>query len=424
MKRYKKRIYDTILKDKLEITGGVLIEGPKACGKTTTALQLSKSVLHIDEPSKKEQYIKLATYNPEELLLGETPRLIDEWQYTPELWDCARYEIDKRQNAGQFIFTGSAVPINSSKISHSGAGRFSWITMRTMSLFESEDSIGSVSLTSLFNSPNKISGHKPFTLDSLANLICRGGWPNAVNMQGNKSLKLATEYYEAIVRSDINRADGVHKNETRVRNILRSFSRNICGQASIKTIKNDIAVNDSSSADEDTIISYLTALRKIFVIEDMPSWNPNLRSKSAIRTSDTRYYSDSSIGIAALGLGPSDLINDLNTMGLYFENMCVRDLRIYAQALDGNVYHFRDANGLECDSVIHLRNGKYGLVEIKLGGDEQINEAAKNLKRLKNKIDTQRMNEPSFLMVLVGMQDFPYRREDGIYVVPITCLKH
>ncbi len=423
MKEYKSRMVDEILKDKLEAKSAVLIEGPKWCGKTTTALQVTKSVIRIDEPGKMNENIQLSQIDPSLLLQGATPRLIDEWQIAPKIWDAVRYEADNRKDLGQFILTGSAVPIETKEIAHSGAGRFTWLTMRTMSLYESQDSSGEVSLKDLFETPDKIRGISNADINKIAYLICRGGWPRTIGMKEKIALMQAFDYYDAVVRSDINRADNVEKNPERVKRLMKSLARHQGQQVAIAAIKADMIANDIDTLDEDTISSYINALKKIFVVEDMPAWNPNLRSKTAIRSSDTRYYTDASIATAALGAGPQDLIQDLNTLGLLFETMCVRDLRVYAEKLNGSVYHYRDASGLECDTVVHLRNGHYGLAEIKLGGEKLIEEGVVNLKTLRDKIDTTKMPNPSFMMIIVGVGNYAYRREDGIYIVPITCLK-
>lgn len=424
MKEYRARIVDDMLKDKLESKGAVVIEGPKWCGKTTTAMQVAGSILRMDEPSKRETNIQMSEIDPGRLLKGKAPRLIDEWQIAPKLWDAARYEVDTRGEEGQFILTGSAVPIESREITHSGTGRFTWLMMRPMSLFESGDSTGEVSLNQLFENPNVIDGMNNLSIEKLAFLICRGGWPHAVGMKEKPALLQAEDYYEAVIKSDINRADGVSKNPERVKRLMRSFARNQGTQISNTMLRDDIISNDTESLNEDTIASYINALKNIFVVEDMPAWNPNLRSKTSIRTSDTRYYVDPSIAIAALGIGPKDLTNDLNTMGLLFETLCVRDLRVYAESIGGNVLHYRDKSGLECDTVIHLKNGRYGLAEIKLGGQKFIEDAAENLKSLSNKIDTSKMPAPSFLMIVIGIGEFAYKREDGIFIVPIGCLKN
>lgn len=424
MKKYNNRIVDSILQDKLEAKGAVLIEGPKWCGKTTTASQKAASILHMDNPTEKDQNLSLVKLNPLRLLKGAVPRLIDEWQIAPTLWDSIRYEVDQRGEMGQFILTGSAVPADTKEMNHSGTGRFSWLMMRTMSLYESKESTGEISLKELFDENTNVDGENPNNIEKLAFLICRGGWPGAIDLKEKPALQQAFDYLDGVAKSDINRADEIEKNEERVRRIMRSLARNQGSQTPTTVIANDILANDSSSVNEDTVQTYIKALKKIFVIEDMPAWNPNLRSKSAIRTSDTRYYVDPSIASASLGLGPDDLLNDLNTFGLLFETMCVRDLRIFAESINGSVYHYRDNTGLECDAVIHLRNGKYGLIEIKLGGDDLIEEGAKTLKKLKDCIDTTKMNKPSFLMVLTGIGKYAYKREDGVLVIPIGVLKN
>ncbi len=423
MKEYRKRIQDKILEKKLKGKGAVLIEGPKWCGKTTTAEQISKSVLYMAKPEDKEQNIMLADINPSLLLNGEVPRLIDEWQLAPKLWDAVRFEVDHRGEEGQFILTGSSVPANMESVSHSGTGRFSWLTMRPMSLYESGESTGEISLNDLFSNPNSISAINKLTLDDIAFLCCRGGWPRSIFMENDVALEQAYDYYDAVINSDISRVDGVSRTPMRAKNLMRSYSRNIGTQANNETIKEDMINNDSASLDTDTVLSYVNALKKIFVIEESPAWNPNLRSKIAVRTSDTRYFVDPSIAVASLGLGPKDLINDIRTFGLIFESLCIRDLRVYAEANNGKVYHYRDSSDLECDAVIHLRNGSYGLVEIKLGGDKLIQDGAENLIKLKNKIDTEVMNNPAFMMILTATGNYAYKREDGVFVVPIGCLK-
>ena len=423
MKRYKKRIADEILKRRLQSKGAVLIEGAKWCGKTTTAEQFAASVLYMDDPESVKQNLELAEINPKLLLKGEVPRLIDEWQLAPKIWDAVRYEADHRDEFGQFILTGSAVPASYDEIRHSGTGRFSWLLMRPMSLYESLDSSGEVSLRELFAAPDRIEGRNTHDIYAIAFLVCRGGWPRATDLKGDPALEQAFDYYDAVVKSDISRADNVSRNPERVKRLMRSYARSQGTQTSNAAICKDIANNDSDTINSDTIYSYINALKKIFVVEDMPAWNPNLRSETAIRTSDTRYFVDPSIASASLGVGPQDLIDDLNTFGLLFETMCVRDLKVYADALNGNVYHYRDKSGLECDAVVHLRNGSYGLIEIKLGGERAIEEGAKNLKTLSDKIDTTKMKSPSFAAVLTGVGEYAYRRQDGVYVVPVGCLK-
>lgn len=424
MKDYKNRIVDQILEKKLKGKGAVLIQGPKWCGKTTTAEQISKSILYMAKSDEKEQNLTMVEINPSLLLQGEVPRLIDEWQIAPKLWDAVRYEIDHRNAEGQFILTGSSVPAKMDDVTHSGTGRFAWLLMRPMSLYESGESTGEVSLKDLFKETKKIEGINNLVLEKIAYLVCRGGWPRAIFMEEEIALEQAYDYYDAIVNRDISEADGISRNPERVKNLMKSYARNMGTQASNDTLRNDMIANDSNSLDTDTVLSYVNALKKIFVVEESPAWNPNLRSKTAIRTSDTRYFIDPSIAVAALGIGPKDLINDLNTFGLLFETLCIRDLRIYAESIKGKVYHYRDASNLECDAVIHLRDGSYGLVEIKIGGDSLINEGAETLKKLESRIDTTKMKNPSFLLVLTAIGKYAYKREDGVYVVPIGCLRN
>ena len=379
----------------------------------------------MDDPDSMEQNLRLAETNIKRLLQGETPRLIDEWQIAPQLWDAIRFETDHRGEDGLFMLTGSAVPADDSKIHHTGTGRFAWLTMRPMTLWESGESTGDVSLGGLFANPDMVDGESRLTMEDLAFSVCRGGWPKSLNKKSEKAaLQQVKEYFEAITRSDISRVDGVSRDEQRAKRLMRSYARLQGTMAPIPTIVEDLKTNEPEGMSDETVVSYIKALKKIFVIEDMAAWNPNLRSKTAIRTSDNRYFVDPSIAAAALGIGPNDLMNDLKTFGLLFETLAVRDLRVYADALDGKVYHYRDKNGLECDAVVHLRNGSYGLIEVKIGGADLINEGAASLKTLSDKIDTTRMKKPSFLMVLTGIGQYAYRRpEDGVLVVPIGCLR-
>lgn len=424
MENYRKRIADDILQKKLRSKGAVLIEGPKWCGKTTTAEQAAKSILYMDEPSSIKQNLARADLDPESLLEGDVPRLIDEWQLAPKLWDAVRFSVDHKRKFGLYILTGSAVPANLDEIHHTGTGRFSWLKMRPMSLYESGESTGDVSLSELFNNEDcLLRGNSKLTLDDIAFLICRGGWPMAIDVPEDVALQQAIDYYDAVVNEDISRIDGARKENAYVKRLMRAYARNQGAQISIDSLLNDLLESESFETSNKTATKYINLLKKIFVIEDMKAWNPNLRSKTAIRTSDTRYFVDPSIATAALGIGPNDLINDLKTMGLLFETMAIRDLRVYADLLDANVYHYRDKNGLECDAVIHCRNGSYGLVEIKLGGDKLIDEGAASLKKLSSKIDTDKMKKPSFLMVLTANSNVAYKRNDGVIVVPVGALK-
>lgn len=423
MKEYKKRIADKLLKYRLEEVGAVLIEGPKWCGKTTTAEQQAKSVLYMADPDQQNTYLEMADLRIKMLLKGDVPRLIDEWQIVPQIWDAVRYEVDHRREEGQFILTGSAVPASTEKIHHTGTGRFAWMTMRPMSLWESEESTGEVSIEQLFKGKTDVEGYNKLKLEDIAFLVCRGGWPSAIGKNPRAALRQAYDYYDAVVKSDVSRVDEVSRNSERTKLLLRSYARSQGGQVSINAIRQDMKDNDDETLAGNTVQNYIGALKKIFVIEDMPAWNPNLRSKTAIRAADTRYFVDPSIAVASLGLGPDDLMNDLETFGLLFETLCVRDLRVYADSVDGSVYHYRDKNGLECDAVLHLRNGSYGLIEIKLGGAQAIEKGVDTLTSLVSKIDTTKMKAPSFLMVLTAVGDYAYQRKDGVYVVPIGCLK-
>lgn len=436
MNGYKNRVADRLLAEKLEAFGAVLIEGPKYCGKTTLASQQAGSILSMADTDTLGQNLALARTNISRLLAGETPRLIDEWQIAPQFWDAVRNEVDKRNEDGQFMLTGSAVPpkpkkdesgniIEEENIHHTGTGRISRLRLRTMSLWESEDSTGDVSLEELFINPDTVDGVSDIDLDRLAYLTCRGGWPKAVLKKSEKAaLAQAFDYYDSVVSNDIKRVDDIDRDEELTKRIMRSYARNQGTQATVGTILADIKSNGDERMSDSTVYSYIKALKEIFVIEDSIAWNPNLRSKTAIRTSDTRYFIDPSIATAALGMGPKDLINDMETFGFIFETLAIRDLRVYADAQDGKVYHYRDKNNLECDAVIHLRNGSYGLVEVKIGGTEPIREGAESLKTLSSKIDSTRMKTPSFMMVLTGIGNFAYKRpEDGVLVVPIGCLK-
>ena len=436
MNGYKNRVADRLLAEKLEAFGAVLIEGPKYCGKTTLATQQARSILSMADTDTLGQNLALARTNISRLLAGETPRLIDEWQIAPQFWDAVRNEVDKRNEDGQFMLTGSAVPpkpkkdengniIEEENIHHTGTGRISRLRLRTMSLWESEDSTGDVSLEELFINPDTVDGVSDIDLDRLAYLTCRGGWPKAVLKKSEKAaLAQAFDYYDSVVSNDIKRVDDIDRDEELTKRIMRSYARNQGTQATVGTILADIKSNGDERMSDSTVYSYIKALKEIFVIEDSIAWNPNLRSKTAIRTSDTRYFIDPSIATAALGMGPKDLINDMATFGFIFETLAIRDLRVYADALDGKVYHYRDKNNLECDAVIHLRNGSYGLVEVKIGGAELIKEGAESLKTLSSKIDSTRMKTPSFMMVLTGIGKFAYKRpEDGVLVVAIRCLK-
>lgn len=421
---YKKRVADTLLSRKLQGKGAVLIEGPKWCGKTTTALQLAKSALLLGKKDILDKSKELIEFNSSLLLQGETPRLLDEWQTIPALWDAVRSEVDERHLFEQFILTGSSVLPDASETIHSGTGRIGHILMRPMSLYESGDSKGTISLADLFAGKELGICQNTLTMSDICYLICRGGWPQATLLNGDVALDQAYDYFESIVTKDIIRVDGVRRDSERAKMIMRSYARNQGHQIPYTTICSDIKNNDSLSINDDTVADYVEALRKLFVIEDMPAWNPNLRSKTAIRTSHNRYFVDPSIAAAALGVSPKDLENDPKACGMFFESLVVRDLRIMADALLGEVYHYRDSKGLECDTVLHLRNGQYALIEIKLGGATKIAEGAASLNALATELDFSKMSKPSFSMIITAVGDYAYqRKEDGIFVVPIGCLK-
>ena len=425
MKKYRKRIFDAILARKLQTSGAILVEGIKWCGKTTSCEQAAKSVIYFDEPQKREQNILLAKIDPDEILKGDYPRLIDEWQLAPIIWDAIRYKVDHADSNGIFLLTGSAVPAKEDEMFHSGTGRFSWIKMRPMSLWESGESSGKVSLKELFAGKDPTGARSSVSeLPDIAFLLCRGGFPNSLDLPRDLALDPAFDYLEAVVKKDRSRCDGVNRDEERARRLLRSLARLQGTQSSASVISADLEANEASSFDTDTVYSYINALKKIFTIEDMPSWCPNLRSKTPIRTADTRYFADPSIATASLRIGPGGLMNDLKLFGILFETMAVRDLRVYAEASLGEVRHYHDASGLECDAVVYLRDGSYGLVEIKIGGQALIDKGAETLKKLADKIDDTKMQKPSFMMILTAVGDLAYRRpEDGVFVCPIGCLK-
>ena len=429
MEKYRKRIADVMLAEKLSYMGAVLVQGPKWCGKTTTSRQVVRSEVSLDDSVRGKSNRILAQTCPDKLLEGATPRLIDEWQEGPLLWDAVRSAVD-RGGRGMFILTGSAVPPEVDDDSpervprHSGTGRIARLTMRPMSLSESGESTGEVSVARLFAGEDVTGAKSDLELDDICELICRGGWPGALGLTGRAARGPAREYFTAIVESDISRVDRKLRDPERVQRLMRSLARLQGTQSSAAVICEDMKANDSDTLTEDTVYSYLKALRRIFVTEDMRAWCPNLRCKTPLRTTDTRYFTDPSIAAAAMGIGPGDLMNDMTTFGLFFETLAVRDLRTIAESLGGSLLHYLDKSGLECDAIMRLENGSYGLVEIKTGGDALIAKGVKTLESLSAKIDTTRMPPPSFRMVLVASGDFAYRRkEDDIIVCPIGCLK-
>jgi len=415
---YIPRVSDKLLKILLESTGAVLVEGAKWCGKTQSSLQIANSVVYFQDPDEGPGYLAMADTKPSLLLEGAPPLLLDEWQMAPVIWDAVRFAVDKRGLMGQFILTGSATP-RDNVTSHSGTGRIARMIMRPMSLFESQESNGSVSLKDLFDGKTDIASKSTLTIEQISHAICRGGWPAAVT-SGNQSARIAMNYVDAIINFDIQRVDGIEKDPERVRILLQSLARNISTMATSKTIMEDMQVNEASITDK-TLSSYLNALRRLFVIEDVPAWQPSLRSKTAIRTTNKRQLVDPSIATAVMRTNAKGILHDFETFGFLFESLCTRDLRVYTQANDGGVFHYRDKSELEADLILKLHDGRWAAVEVKLGM-KQIDEAAASLLKLSEKIDKEKMNSPSFLMVLTGGQ-VAYKRADGVLVVPIGCLK-
>lgn len=419
MKKYLPRLIENVIQREMAAVGCVAIEGPKWCGKSTTAERFAKTVVKLQDPIVFRQYEGLAATSRQHLLAGEKPLMFDEWQKIPELWDFIRANIDEIGGQGQYILTGSARPSDDEK-RHSGTGRIAKATMRPMSLWESGDSTGEVSLNDLFDGKDDVYGKARLGLDDLAFVTCRGGWPENV-IRPKQAMVLMNDYFKSLVSSDITGVDGIKRNPKRAAAILRSYARNISTFAANTTILDDIASNDASM-DNKTFCSYITALEKLFVIENVSAWSPRLRSKSVIRATDKRQFVDPSVAVAALNASPKDLVHDLNTFGLFFESLCDRDLRVYSESINGELYHYRDGDGLEADAIVHLHDGRWGAIEVKVGGN-LIDEAAKNLLKLKAKVDSEKMSQPSFLMVLTGVQT-AYKRQDGVLVVPVGCLKN
>lgn len=418
--KYLPRIADKVLKTTLEASGAVLIEGPKWCGKTRTAEEKAASALYMQDPDHSASYQQATDIKPSLLLNGDTPRLIDEWQMAPVLWDAVRFAVDQRGETGQFILTGSAVPKDNA-VQHTGTGRISRMIMRPMSLFESLESNGKISLKSIFDDTAIIeNGNSSLTIEGLAFALIRGGWPASVGQNESIALKQVYDYVDAVINIDVSRVDGIEKSPARLRALMRSLARNVSTTASITTIHKDIAA-DEETISEKTISAYINALRRIFVIEDLPAWSPAMRSKTTLRAASKRHFIDPSIAAAVLRANSKNLLQDFNTFGLLFESLCIRDLRVYAQAIDGEVFHYRDKSGLEADAIVHLKDGRWGAVEVKMGAKE-IEKAAENLKILREKINLDKMKEPSFLMVLTATE-LGYRRNDGVYIIPIGCLR-
>ncbi|MDR2201486.1 MAG: DUF4143 domain-containing protein [Clostridiales bacterium] len=417
-KNYLPRFADGILKEMLQTFKAVFIAGPKWCGKTSTARRQAKSTLYMQDPDTVKTNLQTADTKPSLLLQGAKPRLLDEWQAAPVLWDAVRFAADKSAKRGQYILTGSAV-VKDGATMHTGTGRIARMVMRPMSLFESKESNGGVSLKALFGAPRDVEGVSELSIERLAFVTARGGWPDAVTLKGERALRQVYDYVEATINSDISKIDDVRRDPVRVRALMRSISRNVSTQATLATIRSDLSGGDEYLS-ENTVLNYINALSKLYVVEDLPAWNPSVRSKTAVRTSPTRHFVDPSVAAAVLRISPDGLLKDFNTFGLLFESLCVRDIRIYAETLDGEVFHYRDRYGLEADAVIQLKDGRWGAVEVKMGASE-VEKGAANLLKLKNTVNTDKMNEPSFLMILTA-GSYAYRRPDGVYIVPLGCL--
>ena len=415
---YRARIIDIILRDALEASGAVWLQGPKWCGKTWTASQIARSILMMQDPDESANYLQQAMVKPSLLLDGDTPRLIDEWQVAPVLWDAVRHAVDQRGEMGQFILTASTKPLRSETM-HSGTGRIARLKMRTMSLFESGESTGQVSLENLFSQETP-EGSAQLSIEGLAFAVARGGWPASIKLPVKAALAQAGKYLTSIVENDVFELSDVQRNPRRIMLLMRSLARNVATMASVETLRKDVSGSESELA-VSTVNAYLDVLERLYVIENLPAWSTRLRSKAYLRKSPKRHFTDPSIAVAAMQTNPDGLLRDFNTFGYLFESMCVRDLRIYAQKLGGEVCHYSDETGLEADAIITLPDGRWGAVEIKMG-QRQVDEAAINLLKLKKKVDTDVMQPPAFLMVLTG-NGYALKLDNGVLVVPITCLK-
>lgn len=419
---YINRIIDKEIEKKLSSMGAVLIKGPKWCGKTTSAKQFAKSILEMQNPDLQENYIELANTKPSLLLEGDKPRLIDEWQLAPKLWNAVRYSVDNIGMQGQYILTGSATPKEDDTI-HSGVGRFAFITMKPMTLFESGDSNGKISLSEILNGNRDIDGIKTELLyEEIAYALCRGGWPQAISLDEKSALEIPKNYIEVLCESDISKVDGVKRNPKLARAILKAYARQVSTINSNQSLYEDIKAN-YAEVSERTIIDYLDVLKKLYIIEEIEAWNPNIRSKTAIRTANKKSMIDPSLAVAALGCSPKELMLDIRTYGLLFENLVNRDLSVYVNSLGGELRHYRDRYNLECDNVIHFEDGRYALVEIKLG-TTKVKEAERHLLELKRLIlaNEPRIGAPEFMMIITGT-DMAYITESGVMIVPIGCLK-
>ena len=419
---YYQRLIEDAIALKLKSSGAVLVAGPKFCGKTTTCMLYQKSFVKLNT----KQAIAMARMNPRAMLNGDKPRLIDEWQKAPDIWNLVKDDLDFEYQFGKYILTGSSTPADKTEIHHTGAGRIAPLTMRPMTLWESKESKGTVSLKDLFEGGKNFPWdmNTDFTLDDVAFLLCRGGWPISVLAQRDIAIEITKNYYNGLfVFEDSENERFRNKKPEVLRMILRSYARNISSEAAVSTIISDIRQSNERTMDAKTYDDYMDALKDLYIIEDMDAWNPNIRSKTSIRSTPTRHFVDTSIACRSLGVSPGDLMKDLNSFGLFYEDFAVRDLRVYADCLGGTVKHYRDNAGLECDAVVHLEDGRWGGIEIKLGGDDLINEGAESLKTLQNKIiEKSDEKAPSFLLVLTAVGG-AYKRDDGVYVAPINLLK-
>lgn len=425
MKNYKRRIADDLLKLKLEAFGATLIIGPKGCGKTTTAKQKAKSVIEFQDEDKRENYLTVAENMPSKLLIGENPRLFDEWQDAPKIWGAIRKSVDDRNESGLYILTGSSS--QNVNTPHTGTTRISTLKMYPMSLYESNESSGDVSLMDLFNNNDMDYVESKLTIDQLIFSICRGGWPRSLfNKTPESQLEIASDLFYQTCHRDISNIDGVKRNPLWTEKLLKSYSRNICTLAETKTIFAD--VNSTTNMSKTTYYDYVEALEKLYIIEDIHAWCPSIRSKEAIRASDKRNLIDPSIAVAALGVTPAYFNTDFKTLGFLFESLCIRDLKIYSSKMNGEMSYYHDRYGLEADGVLHLKDGRYALLEFKLGAKE-IDDGAKHLCEIEKLIKEYNKKEkqcplrlPDLKIVITGSQ-FGYKREDGVFVVPIGCLK-
>lgn len=419
---YYSRLVEKEIELKLKTSGAIVVAGPKFCGKTTTCMLYQKSFVKLNT----KQAIAMARMNTKAVLKGETPRLIDEWQKAPDIWNQVKDDLDFNYEFGKYILTGSSTPADKSEVHHSGAGRITPVKMRPMSLWESNESKGTVSLQALFDGGNNYPWemNQDFTLDDVAHLLCRGGWPISVLAPKNIAIEITKNYWNGLfVFEDCENERFRNKKPEVLKMIVRSYARHVSTEAAISTIIGDVRQTNERTMDPKTFDDYMEALKDLYIIEDMSAWNPNIRSKTSIRSTPTRHFIDTSIACRALGVMPDDLMRDLQSFGLFFEDMAVRDLKVYAGTLGGEVLHYRDNAGLECDAIVHLEDGRWGAIEIKLGGDDLIEAGATSLKNLKSKIEEKSDERaPSFLMVLTAVGG-TYRREDGVYVASINQLK-